>query len=253
MLSYSNTTSAGLSQPVAQGTAFVNGTQVGRFLWCATAMDLDTAAGGLNRVSAEGVRTASSCYMRGLKENIRFQSSSAVPWFHRRICFTFKGPNMVLSVPPDSPTTNQGLPYIETTNGMQRLWLNQQINNMPLTIQTREEYIFKGNLGVDWNDLILAPLDNNAIDVKFDKTWTIKSGNAAGTLVERKLWHPMNKTLRYDDDENGATMDSAFVSAQNRAGMGDYYIYDIIQPGLGATTTDVLNVYSAAMLYWHEK
>jgi hypothetical protein len=26
--------------------------------------------------------------------------------------------------------------------------------------------------------------------VKFDRTWTYKSGNASGTVRETKLWHP---------------------------------------------------------------
>lgn len=253
MLSVTNTTTTGATQPIASGTAYVNGANSGYFLWCATAQDL-TVGSNYAPTSLPAARTSSTCYMRGLSENLRVQTSSGQPWFHRRICFTHKGDNPFLTTTAaDTATVQSTAPYIETSNGMQRLWLNASVNNQPNTQNERNGVIFKGAQGVDWTDFITAPIDTSRITLKFDKTWTIRSGNASGTVTERKLWHGMNKNLVYDDDESGALEATRYVSVESKAGMGDYYVYDIIQPGLGATSSDLIAITSSSTLYWHEK
>lgn len=253
MLSVSNTTPSGASQAVATGSAYVNGTGTGYFLWCATAQDL-TAQGVYASVSLTASRTSTTCYMRGLSENLRIQTSSGLPWFHRRICFTYKGDNPFLSqATADTATVQSVAPFIETSNGMQRLWLNASVNNQPNTQNERNGVIFKGAQGVDWNDAITAPLDTARITVRYDVTRTIKSGNNNGTVMERKLWHGMNKNLVYDDDESGQFETTKFTSVESKAGMGDYYVYDIVQPGIGGTSSDLVAITSSATLYWHEK
>jgi len=96
-------------------------------------------------------------------------------------------------------------------------------------------------------------VDTRRVDLKFDKVYRISSGNANGVFRERKLWHPMNKNLVYDDDESGAGENGGTFSVNDKRGMGDYFIVDIFQPGTGATATDYLQVTSATSLYWHEK
>jgi hypothetical protein len=113
--------------------------------------------------------------------------------------------------------------------------------------------LYKGLAGKDWDDLIVAPVDTSRISVKFDKTWTIQSGNSNGVVRERKLWHPMNKNIVYDDDENGDVEQASYFSVDSKAGMGDYYVVDIIQPGTGATSSDLLQISTNSTLYWHEK
>lgn len=255
MLAVSNTAINGQSQTVAVSPAYVIGTGGGRFLYCPTARDLTNGAGNLGSIAQQAVRTSTACYMRGLAENLRIQTSSGIPWFHRRICFTNKGPApfVIRATADPGPTPNPSVPFYDGPQGMQRLWLNMSLNNMPNTINEREGVIFKGSQGLDWNDPIVAPLDTSRITVKYDKTWTIKSGNERGTVFERKLWHPMNKTLVYDDDEAGDTESTSFLSTDSKAGMGDYYVYDIIQPGTGAVASDVILIQSNSTLYWHEK
>jgi len=226
-----------------------------RGIWIATAQDLVDGVGAGTRVSEAAARTATTCYMRGLGEHIRIQTSSGIPWFWRRICFTFKGAAFTQYDTRDTPilTDPINLRYQDSSNGMQRLFANEYLNNMPNTIDGEDDVIFKGRKSIDWSDPIIAPLDTSRITVKYDKTITIKSGNDRGTVREFKLWHPMNKNLVYGDDEAGDNMTTVFRSVTSKAGMGDYYVMDVITPGSGAVTSDQLLLQSNSTLYWHEK
>lgn len=252
MLAITNTTPLGLSRVPAPGPAVVNGRDGGTFVWLATAMDL-SADGSTNTVAQQAARTSSTCYMRGLSEQLMIQTSSALPWFHRRICFTFRGVIPFQVVTPPDVTINAYLPYTETSNGMQRLFLNQNINGMSASRSQMEGVLFKGSAGVDWNDIMVAPLDTTRVSVKFDRTWTYRSGNANGMVKKTKLFHPMNKNLVYDDDEVGAKEQASFISVDSKAGMGDYYVVDYFTGGLGAAVTDLIAVQVNSTLYWHEK
>lgn len=253
MLSWSNTNSnTGASIATAALPITANGQYGYRGVWLATAQDLTDQAGILGRVAEEAVRTATSTFMRGVSEHIRVQTSSAIPWFWRRICFTFKGPDLNLISNLDSPTSTS-FEYLDTTSGMQRLGFNQNIANMPNTINNHDAIIFRGAKGLDWNDPIVAPVDNARVTLKFDKTWTLRSGNQSGTVKEMKLWHPMNKTLVYADDESGDAEATTYQSVASKAGMGDYYVMDIISAGAGATATDLVQLVPNTTLYWHER
>lgn len=252
MLSWSNTSSTGASAPVTVGAAVIPGNIGGFFLWNATAMNLFANGNGGNVIINPAERTSTTCYMRGLSENIRIQTSSSIPWFHRRICFTTKGTDFIYPQPGDTPL-NSVKGYVDTVNGIERLWLNANINNTPNTTSVWYSNIFKGNVNVDWNDLITAPLDTTRITPKFDKTWTMQSGNQSGVVRERKLWHPMNKNLVYDDDENGAGENSSYYTVDSKAGMGDYMVVDIFAAGTGGTASDFLSVNACSTLYWHER
>lgn len=252
MLSYTNTDAAGLSRPLASGPAVVNGRDGATFLWLATAQDL-SANGSTNTVAQVAARTASTCYMRGLAENLTIQTSSPLPWFHRRICFTFRGPTPFINItPPDVPVITYS-PFIETSNGMQRLWLNQNLNGQTATRNQIEGVLFKGSSGQDWSDIFNAPIDTTRVDLKYDKRFTYHSGNGNGVFRKKIFWHGMNHNLVYDDDETGATEQASYVSVDSKAGMGDYYVMDYFSGGLGAAVTDLLAVRNNSTLYWHEK
>nr|QVW56503.1 MAG: capsid protein [Gemycircularvirus] len=248
MLSWSNTTASGGSQITAQGPAYVNGSTGGLFLFCPTAMDL-TVNNTPNLFIDASNRTSTTCYMRGLSEHIRIQTSSPIPWFWRRICFTVKGFPFLRSASPTNPEDS----YVETNNGMERLWLNIGINNSTVYYNSITALLFKGVSQKDWTDPLIAPLDTSRVTVKYDKTWTIKSGNAAGAVTERKHWFPMNHNLVYDDDESGTTTDTSFRSVSSKAGMGDYYVLDFFSSGTGGGVSDLIRIDSNATLYWHEK
>lgn len=220
------------------------------FLWNATARTSDYTSN--NSVIQASARTSQTCYIRGLSEHIRVQTSSGLPWFYRRIVFRIK-----LSGFPVAEGSPLILPvdYYQDTNsiGMRRLLYNFIGANTPNTLSNIQSYLFKGRGGADWNEMIIAPVDTTQVDLMYDKTFTIKSGNAVGTVREFKHWHPCNKNLVYDDDEDGAEMDPSYYSVLGKQGMGNLYVADIFSCGQGATSTDILTFNPTATLYWHEK
>lgn len=254
MLSWSNTNPQnGGALALGPNSATVNGSQVGLFLFTPTAMNLNQGTTNPNYAINAAERTATTCFLRGFKENLRIQTNSHTPWFHRRICFASRGITPFnSSASSDTPTVSYA-PYVDTSNGMERLWLNMNINAMTNTVNAIYGILFKGAVNVDWNDVIIAPVDTARVDLKFDKTWLVKSNNESGAILERKLWHGMNKNLVFDDDEVGESMASSYLSTDSKQGMGDYYILDILVAGLGGTSADLINVNASSTLYWHEK
>lgn len=260
MLTASNTSGTGSALPntgsrviVFGGTDPPTGSiyKGGLFLWCATARDLTINSGPVGAVGQEAIRTATTCYMRGLSEHLRIQTNSPCPWFWRRICFTFQTYLGALA-PGDTPT-NTYADYLENSNGIVRLWLNQNINQQGNTTNNLTTLVFKGARGRDWTDLISAPVDNRRVNLKYDKTRVLRSGNSSGIVKEQKLWHKMNKNLVYDDDEIADVETTSAYSVNDKRGMGNYYVLDIIQPGEGSSATDLLLIDSTSTLYWHEK
>lgn len=250
MLSWSNTTTSGTFKNLSPGAAYIVGSSPALFVWSPTMMNLDSTSLMRNPAS----RTSHTCYMRGLSEHVRIQTSNGVPWFHRRICFTMKGNNAFnTSVASDPNPTEPNYAYVDTSNGIERLLRNQFVNNIPFTVTAQYSILFKGVQNVDWDDPLIAPVDTSRVSLKFDKTWKLQSGNERGVVRERKLWHPMNKNLTYDDDENGETEVGSYFSTTSKEGMGDYYVVDYITAGVGGTSTDYMYFNCNSTMYWHEK
>nr|USZ80644.1 capsid protein [Tick-associated gemycircularvirus 2] len=250
MLAYYQNASTVNPQPggyTIQGTGGGNGGNTTILMWCATARDNTVGLGGSigNRFTPE-TRTATTCYMRGLSEKIEMSTNSGVPWQWRRICFTYRNPAAL--------STTQGF-FSESGGGYSRLLYNLTSGSTPDTqnLTNVRNLIFRGDLNTDWNNYLTAPLDNTRITVKMDKTMTISSGNQSGKLVYKSMWMPMNKNLVYDDDETGGGEIARFFSNSGKQGMGDYYVIDIFQAGIGAVSSDNLLFNPQATLYWHEK
>lgn len=189
-------------------------------------------------------RTSTSCYMRGLKENVEITTSNGTQWQWRRIAFTLKGGQL----------WNQETSVIRwsmlTSSGMMR-----NVNGIGGTVVGSNfvDLVFKGTNGVDWVDIMNAPMDTLRITPKYDKTRIIQSGNASGVMRKYNIWHPMNKNLQFADEEDGGGLDLGRYSTSGRYGMGDYYVVDIIKSADGSQSTDQLKFGPQASLYWHEK
>lgn len=260
MLTFSNSTVLGALGAVTQTPLTIAGSNSGNTLGIVhfrpTAMDLSDGAGGPNSIVNQAVRTASVCYMRGFAENIRIETSTGNPWFHRRICITSR--DRVFNLRNDLDPSGADRDYaatgaIETSNGFQRLASNVMIDTLSNTYNRWLGLIFKGQQGADWDDFITAPIDTTRVDLKYDKTWIYRSGNERGVLKEKKIWHPMNKNLFYDDDENGAAETTVTTSVTDKRGMGDYHIFDMFSQGSSGNTADLLKIRYTSTMYWHEK
>lgn len=242
MLGFTNSTStnqSGSTTYLAQ-PAVVIGTNLNAvFVWCATARAAsDGTAPGVPIEQA--TRTASTCFMRGLKERIEIQCSDGLPWQWRRICFTTK--SQFLSV-----STSFNVRQL-TSNGYVRV-----MNQLGDPLTSLYPLLFRGQRTSDWNDPMIAPVDTTRVTLKYDKVISIASGNEDGCIRAYSRWHPMNKNLVYDDDEVGASENSNDFSVTSKAGMGDYYVVDIFRPRIGGAVNNQLSINPSSTLYWHEK
>jgi len=260
MLTFSNSTNAGVLATIAQNPLTIAGSPAGNNLgyihFRPTAMDLTDNGVVPNPITNVSQRTASICYMRGLAENIRIETSSGNPWFHRRLCFTSRDARFLQKSASDAAGTDRSSAAsgaIETSNGWQRLAANMHIDTLSNTITQFNEVLFKGEQGKDWDDFITAPVDTTRVDLKYDKTKVYKSGNERGVLREVKIWHPMNKNLYYDDDESGSSELTRDFSVTDKRGMGDYHIIDLFSQGSSGSTSDLLKIRYTSTMYWHEK
>nr|UBJ26132.1 capsid protein [Red panda feces-associated gemycircularvirus] len=255
--------SQGTGYNTVQAPAVAAGNQTGAsasnprttgYIWCPTARDFTSSTSGAKgNISDIATRTASTCYMRGIAERIEVQTSTGIPWQWRRICFRYRG-NLYGANGNSQSGAYQT--HLETTNGFQRV--SVQFTDTTATGNTIENsltnLIFRGTPGSgDWFDYMNAPLDPTRIDIAYDKQTVISSGNASGKIFRKKLWHPMNKNLVYDDDEQGGTEASTYYSMHGKQGMGDYYIVDFFKAGIGAAQGDQLSFEPQSTLYWHEK
>lgn len=229
----------------ASTAAVLTATQQYIFPWVCTARDLSRDS-GLSRglVSDQATRTAQTCFMRGLSENIEISTNDGMPWQWRRVCFTLKGPAFT-----GNTTTGYAF-WTQNSSGYTRTVNTAYGNTYVGLIQS---IIFKGAAGVDWSNLMTAPTDNTTVSIKYDKTVTIAAGNEEGTIRNYRRWHPMNKNLVYNDDEQGGGEVSSVFSTPGKPGMGDYYVIDIFQPRAGGTSSSQLRFEPSARLYWHEK
>ena len=220
-------------------------------MWQATARDLvDTDAGGI--AGDAPARTATLCYMRGLKERIEIATTSGVPWTWRRVCFSLKGEYFITL--PQYPGVVSKL-FRQDTNGYSR-WIgafNQGVAFQTDLLRKILDLVFQGEFNADWDQATTAKVSPQNVQVMYDKVRTIRSGNDTGTIRSFKLWHAMNKTLQYNDDEKGQSMLTSHYAAGTRLGMGDYYVLDIFKPGTGGNENDALIFHPQATLYWHER
>lgn len=257
MMQYVNTsTNGGSSVTIGPGPMLVNGSSQYWGVFTPTAMDLTSGANLQNSIVDSSLRTSQTCFIRGYAENIRIETSTGLPWYWRRIVFTAKSSPWFTFSANDTPTqTNSGsTSSIESsTNGWERLYFNQFVNNAPDTITLMQRDIFRGEQNRDWSDILTAPIDTARVDLKSDRLRVIKSGNQVGTNRAFKMFYPCNKNLVYNDDESGVVEGTTFSSVQDKRGMGNLHVLDIFLPGTGGTSTDILKLTSTSTMYWHEK
>jgi hypothetical protein len=252
MLTYTNVNASSQTggTTYAQVPAIITGGSGTPFVavWCSTARDnVANSTGRVGTKFDQACRTASLCYMVGLKEVIEVQVADGLPWQWRRICFALKGGSTASGNLPGASTsfavsqeTSAG--WVRTFNGLTQ---TQQNNFFAL--------LFQGALNSDWNDPLTAKVDTERVSLKYDKVCTIASGNEDGVIRKYNRWHPMRKNLMYDDDESGGTTGPSGYSTNSRIGMGDYWVIDIIKPRVGSTSANQLLFNLESTLYWHER
>lgn len=228
------------------GAAILRGGRTYIIPWIATARDLTPTGTAFSSVVQKAARTSTECFMRGLRERIQLQTNNGTSWQWRRICFTFKGGSLVNATAGSETQRYQ----IETSSGFQRVMTDMSLGT---AAEPLNGVLFKGLQTVDWSSYFAAKTDNSLVNILYDQTRIISSGNQSGVMRNYKLWHPMNKNLYYNEDEIGASTGSSVYSTQSKRGMGDYYVVDYIAAGTGATSSDLMSFEPDSTLYWHER
>lgn len=186
-------------------------------------------------------RNKSRVFIRGYLERNVVTFSNESPWTHCRIAFYRKGDFGV----------NRGdgiMFHWDSSLGYQRF--THEIT--PLEgFGSLVVMLFEGKLNIDWTDPMLAKVDSNRCKVVYDKVRTYNGNGAAVRTLNLRKWYPVNRSLKYDDEEDGSALDSSNWSTAGYAGFGDLYVLDIFRSGVSEESN--LEFSAQGTLYWHEK
>lgn len=229
-------------------------------LWCPTSR----AKAGRAQES-KMARTADDCYYKGISEKIHISTSDSEPWQWRRIVFTKKNvfdadllarssyvketeelEDIQLStsaIPPNTSVVQQGLRRysrnLDLLDGVERNYLVNEI--------------VMGTFGVDWADIMIAPMNKYSIHVMSDVKRNLRSGNNAGIMKDYNMWIPLNKTMRYESGEAGS-IDINTTFAGQDSPLDDVYVLDIFRKSQTPdSVTSTATMSSVAKVYWHQK
>lgn len=222
------------------------------FIWGATLRSNLSGTGGDNKglVEDEATRTASNCFIRGLKERITIETHGAAAWKWRRIVFATFGSDLFRD---DAQAIH--LPWTFGTNGVSRLVADMNAaDTATTTIRDRIlSALFRGTEGVDWYNVMTAPADRRRLRILSDKVRTVNSGNNFGCMRDFHIWLPINKYILYDDDQEGGRQVMNIQSSLDTRSLGDVYVIDMFEPTKQSSDQDWLDFSPEARLYWHER
>lgn len=192
-------------------------------------------------------RSKTRTYVRGFNERINFRTDSGETWRWRRIVFSTTGLGSSLS---DSRVTN----FYDGTNGHARSLLNLRSGSFSSDLDLVYGTIFEGTRSVDWANPLTAKVDRSKVKIWADQIFAIQSNNSRGTDRNFKFWYPINKTLVYDEDEEGANNKFYSRWSDGRMGngrVGDIFIFDILSSNENASG-DTAIFTPHCTYYWHE-
>nr|QWY79441.1 MAG: capsid protein [Cressdnaviricota sp.] len=217
------------------------------FLYCPTYRWLQP-----NNAEYIAQRTSSRPFMKGFSESFEFSTNDGSTWLHRRIAFTTKDPQLVPLLIQSS--IGAQATAVSGTNRPFRDMAGEATGNYQTAVTNVYDRIFQGIDTVDWANVMTAKLDRTRITPLYDSHRRMASGNNAGTTRVHKHYVPLNKTLVYDDEENGTTMSPAALSTEAKPGMGNLYILDLFECDQPVDPAgSVLQFQTSSTLYWHEK
>lgn len=197
-------------------------------------------------------RTSSHPFYKGVSERFEVQTNDGTMWNWRRISFTTKNRELI-------PLLIRFTVGAQASSGQvtTRPWRDlsgETSGNYQQAATNLYDAVFAGIATTDWANPMTAKVDRTRINLISDKMRRIQSGNNYGVTRHVKTWLPLNKTLVYDDEENGVSMTPSPYSVTSKQGMGDVYILDLIEAASAVNpTTSVLQLDCSSTTYWHEK
>lgn len=202
-------------------------------------------ASAISPNSAERVK--SRCFVKGFSERINFRTDTGETWRWRRIVFSTTSLAPYLS-------QNYLTHYYDGTNGHARSMINIRSGAWSTDLDRVYSVIFEGTRAADWANPLTAKVDRNKVKIYADQIFAIQSNNSRGTDKNFKFWYPINKTIVYDEDEEGANNKqySRWSDGKMGAGkVGDVFIFDILSSNEN-TTGDTAIFSPHCTYYWHE-
>lgn len=224
--------------PSAGGLA-IPGNIPATLLFSPTTRDRDP----LGNSTSESLRTNDRCYYRGFKERVMINTTTAASWRWRRIVFACKGITSRIPGLRGNYETNAGWP---------RALVNLSGDPAGTLRNGLEELLFEGQAGIDWLTTYTAKVDTKRVTLMYDKTRVINSGNQLGKFATYNMWHPINKNVVYDNDEQGEGKTNSAISTTSREGLGDVFVVDLFSCATG-NAADALGFEPECTTYWHEK
>lgn len=213
----------------AFGPSIANPASGQLYAWCPTYRTLTGNQGTFyNR------RGTTRSYVRGFRENIEFTLSDGSPLQWRRVVI---GSNLNVVNTVSYDTANPDV-YGRTQTANQSSYF------------ALLEVVMQGANGSDWNNYMTAKLDAKRCTIYYDKTRVIKPTTSGGAIMKFKQWHPINKSMTYDDEETGGTIASSGWMA-NEPPNHNVYVLDMFRAPTAPTNSPKWSITST--VYWHER
>lgn len=207
-----------------------------------------------NNASYQSYRTSSRPYIRGLSERVELTPNDGSTWWWRRVVFAVKTrvtPTAGVEASIGAQSTSSATSFRQVRDLSGAIAGDYQTTNAAM-----QDVLFEGIQGVDYLGPMSAKLDRTRVTVLKDVSRTISSGNQVGRPRVVRDWTSVNKTLVYDDQENGLSMNPSPVSVNSKAGIGNIYVVDFIScpnPANAVANGTAMTFNPASTLYWHER
>lgn len=197
----------------------------------------------LGQKVVDSFRSSEEIFFRGVKETLCFENNSGTPVQWRRIVFSTTDVGLRNAAIP-TKLFNYNADW-----GFTRPF--SQCNDDLRTYLTVR--LFKGTETADWTDFWTAKIDTSRYNIISDTTRIVASGNDRPGVKTYNLWHPINKKIIYNGDENGVIETESGWSAQSRSSFGDVYIVDFLFSSEFTETGNRFRPTIQSTNYWHER
>lgn len=195
--------------------------------------------------SNEASRNRRAVFLKGIGERVRWETNSSTgsPMIVRRMVVSGNA-RIDLAVGVSGPETQ---PTHVVSNGNH--FIGVGIGPMNVTVA---ELLFAGTYAKDWTDDTSARIDSRRWKIHSDKTFVVRSGNQNEAIMQRRFYDGINRTMTYDDEENGTDFTTSGWAAWSSQGhqQNVYIIYQVYNPG---TSVIQPSITTERTLYWHER
>lgn len=206
-----------------------------------------------NNYAFLAARTSTRTWVKGISETYSLTPSDSSCWEWRRIVIHYKGdwnntPNSIFqNIGAQNTTAAATYRFFtdltgDSSGGFTAFW--DSVNDV----------LFRGVLTTDWVDPMLAKIDTSRVTKLSDVTRRISSHNDTPAPRVVRTYVPVNKTLQYDDEENGTSITPSNLAVENKIGIGNIYVFDFFACRAPISlTASQLQITSQMTYYWHEK